>query len=87
MDIFNRKRVKYLEEQLKLTSTKEARARGIVKFLIEEPDSYTSIEIRRVLTDRYKKSIWSSLTKEAHLGWLYDEETTKRFVKELVEYI
>ena len=87
MDIFNKKKVKRLEENLKLLSEKEARARGIIKYLIEEPNSNIAKELNRILYEKYSKSIWSGLTRESHLGYVYDKESTERLAKEMTKYL
>lgn len=87
MDIFNKKKVKYLEEQIHLYSKKEMNLEAIVKYLVEEPDSNISKELKKLLTEKYSKNMWGRLTREAHLGYRYNKEYTENLAKQLIEFI
>ena len=87
MDIFNRKRIKYLEEQLQLSSIKESRANRVIQVLVQDPDSDLGIAIKTLLIEKYNKNFWSRLTRESHLGYLYNKEHIDKISKQLIEYI
>lgn len=87
MDLFNRKRVKYLEDRLQELSRKEGNASQVIKFLVEEPDSSITKEIRKILYKKYKNCFWGSLTRECHLGWVFDKEYAKNEAKRLTKYL
>lgn len=86
MDWFNRKRVKFLEDKNEDLRVRSLRAEAVVKFLIEEPDSNISTELKRILSEIYNKSMWNKLTRENHLGYIYNKENTEAIAKELTKY-
>ena len=87
MDIFNRKRIKYLEEQLQLSSIKESRANKIIQVLVQDQDSDLGIAIKKILIEKYNKNFWSTINRESHLGYLYNKEYIDKISKQLTEYI
>ena len=59
MDIFNRKRIKYLEEQLQLSSIKESRANKIIQVLVQDQDSDLGIAVKKILIEKYNKNFFN----------------------------
>lgn len=85
MDIFNKKKIKSLESQIRELTAQRQLDNNIIKFLIEEPNSETSLRLKEILTNKFMKRRWSGLTKEGHLLGIFPKsvETLITWTKHL----